>query len=50
MLTFEITYENGATNKTARATGGDVYEAIRSLGFDDAKTFMWSRVVTWKEV
>lgn len=50
MTTFEIKYENGATNKTAIAYGTDIYEAIRSLGFKDAETFMWSRVVTYRQI
>jgi hypothetical protein len=50
MKIFEIKYENGATNRTATARGRDVYEAIRALGFSDAEQFMWSRVVTYREV
>jgi len=50
MNTYTIRYEAGAVAKTATARGADVYEAIQSLGFRDAQTFMWMRVITWSKV
>ena len=50
MTTFEIKYENGATNAIMLATGRDLLDAIRNAGIRNAEAFNWSRVVTYREL
>lgn len=47
MNTYTIKYEAGAVAKTVQATGTDIHDAIKSLGFLDSDTFMAMRVITW---
>jgi hypothetical protein len=47
MNAYTIKYEDGAVAKTVTASGTDVHDAIRSLGFKDSDTFMAMRVITW---
>jgi hypothetical protein len=49
MNTYTIKYEAGAVAKVATATGTDIHDAIRSLGFADSETFMAMRVITWSK-
>ncbi len=50
MTTFEIKYENGATNALMIATGRDLLDALRNAGIRNAEAFNWSRVVTYREL
>jgi len=50
VTTFEIKYENGATNALMIATGRDLLDALRNAGIRNAEAFNWSRVVTYREL
>ena len=49
-MTYEIKYENGATNAIMIATGRDLLDALRNGGIKNAEAFNWSRVVTYREL
>ena len=50
MTTFEIRYENGATNATMTVRGRDLHDALRNAGIREVEAFVCSRLVTWQQV